>query len=61
MKMRIETGWDIHRLAKGRKLLVDYLEISFYYELIGHSDSDVLVHSIADLLFYSLGLHDIGQ
>ena len=55
MKMRIETGWDIHRLAKGRKLLVDYLEISFYYELIGHSDSDVLVHSIADLLFYSLG------
>ena len=61
MKIRIGAGYDIHRLVKGRKLVIGCVEIPFPYGLVGHSDADVLAHAIADSIFGALGLPDIGQ
>ena len=61
MKMRIGVGYDIHRLVKGRKLVIDCAEMPYSFGLVGHSDADVLAHAIADSIFGALGLPDIGQ
>lgn len=61
MKMRIGVGYDIHRLVKGRKLVIGCVEIPYSFGLVGHSDADVLAHAIADSIFGALGLPDIGQ
>ena len=61
MKIRIGIGYDIHRLAKGRKLVIGCVEIPYSLGLVGHSDADVLAHAIADSIFGALGLPDIGQ
>ena len=48
--MRIGTGYDVHRLAEGRKLIVGGVDIPYDKGLLGHSDADVLLHAIMDAL-----------
>lgn len=57
---RIGTGYDIHRLVEGRKLILGGVEIPFEKGLLGHSDSDVLTHAICDALLGAAALGDIG-
>ncbi len=57
---RIGQGFDIHRLVEDRKLIIGGIEIPYEKGLYGHSDADVLVHSIIDALFGALALGDIG-
>jgi 2-C-methyl-D-erythritol 2,4-cyclodiphosphate synthase len=57
---RIGIGYDIHRLVEGRKLVLGGVEIPFEKGLLGHSDSDVLVHAICDALLGAAALGDIG-
>lgn len=61
MNLRIGQGYDSHRLEKGRKLILGGVHIPFEYGLAGHSDADVLVHSVTDALIGALGLGDIGK
>ena len=58
--MRIGFGYDIHRFVKGRKLILGGIEIKYHKGLYGHSDADVLIHSICDALLGAAGLRDIG-
>lgn len=58
--MRIGMGYDVHKLISGRKLILGGVAIPFEKGLLGHSDADVLVHSICDALFGAAGLGDIG-
>ena len=58
--MRIGIGYDVHRLVKGRKLILGGTEIPFSKGLLGHSDADVLIHAICDALLGAAGLGDIG-
>ncbi len=59
--MRCGIGYDVHRLVEGRKLILGGVEISNDRGLDGHSDADVLSHSIADALLGAMGEGDIGQ
>lgn len=59
--MRIGTGYDVHRLAQGRKLVIGGVEIPYEKGLLGHSDADVLVHAIMDALLGAAALGDIGK
>lgn len=59
--MRIGQGIDFHRFAKNRKLIIGGLEIDYPLGLLGHSDADVLIHSLCDALLGALGLGDIGE
>ena len=59
--IRSGIGYDIHRLAEGRKLILGGVEIPHSHGLEGHSDADVLSHAIADALLGALGTGDIGQ
>jgi len=59
--MRIGLGYDSHRLAEGRKLVIGGVEIPFEKGLAGHSDADVLCHAIIDAIIGALGLGDIGK
>ncbi|MFH1867858.1 MAG: 2-C-methyl-D-erythritol 2,4-cyclodiphosphate synthase [Candidatus Omnitrophota bacterium] len=61
MALRVGTGYDIHRLVRGRKLFLGGVEIPFERGLLGHSDGDVLLHAICDALFGACGLGDIGM
>jgi 2-C-methyl-D-erythritol 2,4-cyclodiphosphate synthase len=58
--MRAGIGYDIHAFEKGRKLVLGGVEIENELGLGGHSDADVLVHSIMDALLGAAGLDDIG-
>jgi len=58
--MRIGTGYDVHRLAEGRKLIIGGVEIPYEKGLDGHSDADVLTHAIMDALLGAAGMGDIG-
>lgn len=58
--MRIGLGYDIHQLAENRKLILGGVEIPYELGLLGHSDADVLVHSIIDAILGSVALRDIG-
>lgn len=58
--MRIGTGYDVHRLISGRKLILGGVAIPFEKGLLGHSDADVLVHSICDAFLGAAGLGDMG-
>ena len=62
-KFRIGNGYDIHRLIGGRKLIIGgvLLEHPQNLGLDGHSDADVLTHSIMDALLGALSLGDIGK
>jgi 2-C-methyl-D-erythritol 2,4-cyclodiphosphate synthase len=58
---RSGIGYDCHRLAKGRRLLIGGVEIPSELGLQGHSDADVLLHALIDALLGAAGLGDIGQ
>ena len=58
---RCGIGYDVHRLAEGRKLILGGVEIAHSPGLEGHSDADVLSHAIADALLGAIGAGDIGQ
>lgn len=60
MNIRIGFGYDIHRLEKNRKLILGGVKIENPLGLIGHSDADVLTHSIIDSLLGAFALNDIG-
>jgi len=59
--MRFGIGYDVHRLAVNRKLILGGVEIPFLKGLLGHSDADVLCHAIADALLGAAALGDIGK
>ena len=58
--MRSGIGYDVHRLVAGRKLVLGGTDIPYEKGLLGHSDADVLVHSVCDALLGAAGLGDIG-
>jgi 2-C-methyl-D-erythritol 2,4-cyclodiphosphate synthase len=58
--MRVGIGYDIHRLVKGRPLVLGGVTIPFEKGLCGHSDADVLLHAVCDALLGAVGLDDIG-
>ena len=57
---RIGLGYDIHRLDYDRDLIIGGIKIPHEKGLVGHSDADVLIHSIIDGMFGALALGDIG-
>lgn len=59
--MRIGFGYDVHKLVENRKLIIGGIDIPFEKGLLGHSDADVLVHSIMDSILGALALGDIGK
>ncbi|MBQ8922302.1 MAG: 2-C-methyl-D-erythritol 2,4-cyclodiphosphate synthase, partial [Oscillospiraceae bacterium] len=59
--MRIGHGYDVHRLAENRKLIIGGVEIPHTLGLLGHSDADVLTHAVMDAMLGALALGDIGQ
>lgn len=58
---RIGHGYDVHRLVKGRPLVLGGVEVPFEKGLLGHSDADVLTHAIMDALLGAAGIGDIGR
>lgn len=61
MKIRTGLGYDLHRLAEGRQLILGGVPIPFHKGETGHSDGDVLLHAITDALLGAAGLTDIGE
>ena len=57
---RVGSGYDVHQLAAGRKLILGGVEIPYERGLAGHSDADVLIHALMDALLGAAGLKDIG-
>lgn len=58
--MRIGTGWDIHRLKEGRKMMIGGVEIPYHLGEDAHSDGDVLIHAVIDAILGAAALGDIG-
>lgn len=58
--MRIGLGYDVHRLEKGRELILGGVKFNYEYGLLGHSDADVLTHAVMDAILGALNLRDIG-
>ena len=58
--IRMGTGFDAHRFAKGRKLVLGGVTIKYKAGLLGHSDADVLCHAVADALLGAVADGDIG-
>ncbi|MEE1186037.1 MAG: 2-C-methyl-D-erythritol 2,4-cyclodiphosphate synthase [Acutalibacteraceae bacterium] len=59
--LRIGHGYDVHKFAKNRKLILGGVKIPYEYGLLGHSDADVLTHSVCDALLGAACLGDIGK
>jgi len=59
--VRIGHGYDVHRLAEGRKLILGGVEIPYEKGLLGHSDADVVAHAVMDALLGAAALGDIGK
>jgi 2-C-methyl-D-erythritol 2,4-cyclodiphosphate synthase len=59
--MRIGHGYDVHRFAPQRKLILGGVEIPHEMGLLGHSDADVLTHALMDALLGAMALGDIGK
>ncbi len=59
--MRVGFGYDSHRFAEGRRLLIGGVEIGHDRGLLGHSDADVLIHAVVDAIIGALGEGDIGR
>ena len=59
--LRIGHGYDVHRLAAGRALILGGVDIPYEKGLLGHSDADVLTHAVMDALLGAAALGDIGQ
>lgn len=60
-EIRIGHGYDVHRLAAGRRLVLGGVEIPYRIGLMGHSDADVLTHALMDALLGATAMGDIGQ
>ena len=60
MALRVGIGYDIHRIARGRPLVLGGVRFESDWGLEGHSDADVLAHAIGDALLGALGLGDLG-
>ena len=60
MKLKIGHGYDVHRLAENRKMIIGGVEIPYDLGLLGHSDADVLCHAVSDALLGAAGKRDIG-
>lgn len=60
MDYKVGIGYDVHRFVKGRKLFLGGVEIPYKKGLSGHSDADVVLHSICDAILGALGMDDIG-
>ena len=58
--MRIGHGYDVHRFAPERKLILAGVEIDYEMGLLGHSDADVLTHALMDAMLGAAALGDIG-
>ena len=58
---RVGFGYDVHRLVEGRELVLGGIMIPYKYGLLGHSDADVLIHSIIDAILGAISRGDIGQ
>ena len=61
MNLRIGHGYDIHRISRGRRLVLAGVQFGTDYGLEGHSDADALTHAICDALLGAGGLPDIGH
>lgn len=59
--IRIGHGYDVHRFAENRKLILGGVKIDYEYGLLGHSDADVLIHAVCDALLGASALDDIGK
>lgn len=59
--IRIGQGFDVHQLVDGRKCIIGGVEIPYEKGLLGHSDADVLLHTVSDAILGALGLGDIGK
>jgi 2-C-methyl-D-erythritol 2,4-cyclodiphosphate synthase len=60
-QFRIGQGWDVHRIARGRPLILGGVTIPSEFGLEGHSDADILSHAVTDALLGALALGDIGM
>lgn len=61
INFRVGYGYDAHRFAPNRKLMLGGVDVPFEQGLDGHSDADVLVHAVCDALLGALALGDIGR
>ncbi|MBE4906631.1 2-C-methyl-D-erythritol 2,4-cyclodiphosphate synthase [Bacillus luteolus] len=59
--IRIGQGFDVHQLVEGRPLIMGGIEIPYEKGLLGHSDADVLLHTIADACLGAIAAGDIGK
>lgn len=59
--IRIGHGYDVHRFAPDRELILGGVKIDYEFGLLGHSDADVLTHAICDALLGAAALGDIGR
>jgi 2-C-methyl-D-erythritol 4-phosphate cytidylyltransferase/2-C-methyl-D-erythritol 2,4-cyclodiphosphate synthase len=59
-KLRVGSGYDSHRLTRGRRLILGGVEVPFELGLAGHSDADVVAHALSDALLGAAALGDIG-
>lgn len=59
--LRIGQGWDVHRIAPGRPLILGGVVVPSEFGLEGHSDADVLAHAVTDALLGAAALGDIGM
>lgn len=58
---RIGHGYDVHRLAEGRRLVLGGVEVPYERGLLGHSDADVVLHALMDALLGAAAMGDIGH
>ena len=61
MEVRVGTGYDVHQLIEGRKLIICGVEIPHEKGLLGHSDADVALHALMDAMLGAAALGDIGK
>ena len=61
MPVNVGIGYDSHRFAEGRKLILGGVEVPYEKGLSGHSDADVLTHAVIDAILGAAGLGDIGE
>lgn len=59
--MRVGFGYDVHKLAEGRKCIICGVEIPHEKGLLGHSDADVAIHALCDAILGAAALGDIGR
>ncbi len=61
MSVRIGQGWDVHRIAVGRPMLLGGVQVTCEFGFEGHSDADVLAHAVTDAILGAAALGDIGM